>query len=385
MKIAFVFDGLGFGGIERVGIDYIHLLKEKGYLIDVYNLNPKAYEMEKELADKIRVIHFKMSRKVCPYIYTVAKRKWWWGKFIYPFAFIILSCYQKLKKLAHSIDESYDVVVAFSGHFNDLTFVSENYLSTNQKVCWLHGGLEDYIQMGEGYLFLYKKIKNLVVLTSSSEITETHYPDLHIEKIYNPTFVTERKLDIFKIEKLQKLYGNFLLVVGRFTKEKDQKTVLRAVKILAEEYNIHENVLFLGDGPEKEETEKYALKLGIKDQAFFMGSCFDVQNYYSAAHIVVHSSPAEGLPTVLLEAMAYGVPIVATESRPGVPEVLGEGGKYGIICGIGDSKAMAEGVYHLISNKEEYQHYQIMENERLKDFLPETISQKIDNFFRNLV
>ena len=83
--------------------------------------------------------------------------------------------------------------------------------------------------------------------------------------------------------------------------------------------------------------------------------------------------------------MAYGVPIVATKSKPGVPEILGENGKYGIICGVGDSQDMAEGIYHLISDKNVYQHYQTMSNERVRDFLPETISHKIDDFFRNLI
>jgi len=41
MKIAFVFDGLGFGGIERVGIDYINLCLHMGHEVDIYNLSPK--------------------------------------------------------------------------------------------------------------------------------------------------------------------------------------------------------------------------------------------------------------------------------------------------------------------------------------------------------
>ena len=41
MKIAFVFDSMFYGGIQRVGIDYIHLLKSRGYEVDVYILNPK--------------------------------------------------------------------------------------------------------------------------------------------------------------------------------------------------------------------------------------------------------------------------------------------------------------------------------------------------------
>lgn len=47
MKITFVFDGLQYGGIERVGIEYIKLLKSRGYEVQVINLNPRLCSIEK--------------------------------------------------------------------------------------------------------------------------------------------------------------------------------------------------------------------------------------------------------------------------------------------------------------------------------------------------
>ena len=50
MKIAMVFDGLGTGGIERVGVNYAALLQKMGHQIDIYNLKPQFSDMEKNYA-----------------------------------------------------------------------------------------------------------------------------------------------------------------------------------------------------------------------------------------------------------------------------------------------------------------------------------------------
>ena len=49
MKMTFVFDGLQFGGIERVGLDYIKLLLHAGHQIDIINLKPSLRDMETEI------------------------------------------------------------------------------------------------------------------------------------------------------------------------------------------------------------------------------------------------------------------------------------------------------------------------------------------------
>ena len=69
-------------------------------------------------------------------------------------------------------------------------------------------------------------------------------------------------------------------------------------------------------------VKKLVKKLSLEERVFFTGVRYDVQNYYATAKLFIHSSKLEGLPTVLLEAMKYGLPIVATNSKPGVPEIL---------------------------------------------------------------
>ena len=95
-------------------------------------------------------------------------------------------------------------------------------------------------------------------------------------------------------------------MVGRMAKDKDQATLIRALPYLKEKYSLKKNLVLVGDGSERESLEKLVQEKQLEKQVFFAGAHYDVQNYYMAASVYAHSSPAEGLPTVLLEAMYYG-------------------------------------------------------------------------------
>ena len=75
MKIAFVFDGLGFGGIERVGIDYIKLCLQMGHEVDVYNLSPQYNALVEQLPSEVKYFKKKLSKKLCPELYSYGVQK----------------------------------------------------------------------------------------------------------------------------------------------------------------------------------------------------------------------------------------------------------------------------------------------------------------------
>ena len=102
------------------------------------------------------------------------------------------------------------------------------------------------------------------------------------------------------------------LAVGRFEVAKDYPNMLRAFKEVA--LKRPEAVLLLvGQGSMREETGKIAEELGLKDKVRFLGVRRDVPEVMNAADAYVMSSAWEGLPMVLLEAAACGLPIVATD------------------------------------------------------------------------
>ena len=357
MKIAIVFDGLGFGGIERVGIEYIKIMRQLGHDVDVYNINPIYNEMEKELLellDKCQVMHHHFPHKLCPELYSYGVKKWWWGKFAYPIIYVGLSILLEIRKIFKKHrNKQYDLAIAFSGHINDLTFVANGFIRADKKMCWLHGSLAEYLLISHGFGTFYKKIKNLNTLSEwmqdAAIFGNKFLTGLNINKIYNPVSICSKKVDESFVNELKRKYGEFFLMVGRFTKQKDQITVIKAMKVLKDKYKINNKILFVGDGEERIKAENTAADLGMTESVEFIGSRQDVQNFYSAAKLFIHSSPAEGLPTVLLEAMSFGLPIVATNSLPGVEEILHQN-KYGLICPVGKEDDMAESIYKIITD-----------------------------------
>ena len=392
MKIAMVFDGLGMGGIERVGNHYARLLTEHGHQVDIYNLKTGLTDMEDKFPEAANIKHMAVSDLMMPDYYMLMVKKWSWGKYLYPFVYVASSLMMNFKKLAYRLvdkeaSEGYDVAIAFSGHFRDLTFVANNFVKTKKKMCWLHGALAEYLVSSCTYGDLYRKIHNLVVLSKDRQeyaiSTNLHLSSLNINQLYNPIPAEKEEPDIKLCEKIRSDYGKYLLMVGRFEADKDQKTVIKAKKILRDKYGKNPKLVFVGGGSTLEECRKYACELGEQEDIIFEGQRFDVQNFYTTAMLNLHSSPAEGLPTVLLEAMKYGLPNVATDSPPGVSEILSND-KYGIRCGVGDAEDMAEKINRMLEDDKLREHYILMGHERLSDFTMETIGGKLETIFESL-
>lgn len=112
---------------------------------------------------------------------------------------------------------------------------------------------------------------------------------------------------------------NVILIVGRLSREKDHVTLLRAVDRLRPKLNPH--VLVVGEGPERGRIEQEIRELGLAGHVTLTGQQRSAEPYYRVANLAVLSSLSEGSPNALLEAMAAGVPVVATNVG-GIPEIV---------------------------------------------------------------
>lgn len=113
-----------------------------------------------------------------------------------------------------------------------------------------------------------------------------------------------------------------LLSVGRLSLEKGQADLIKALALLENQGKQGMlRVIFVGEGPDRARLERIARKWGVYDRVIFVGHQHDVTSYYSLADVMVLPSWTEGSPNVLLEAMAAGLPIVAT-AVGGIPEMV---------------------------------------------------------------
>lgn len=92
-----------------------------------------------------------------------------------------------------------------------------------------------------------------------------------------------------------------------------------------------------------ERATAHAGKFGVDEDVEFLGFDENPFRYMRAASLFVHSSRHEGLPNVLIEALACGTPVVSTDAPYGPAEIL-EGGKWGKLTPVGDAEAMAQAI-----------------------------------------
>lgn len=129
--------------------------------------------------------------------------------------------------------------------------------------------------------------------------------------------------------------------VGRLTPQKDFATLLRAFRLVRRQRPC--KLLILGEGPERPELERLAAQLGIAGDVDMPGFAANPYAALARAATFVLSSRWEGLPTVLIEALALGVPLVSTDCPSGPREILGDG-RLGRLTPVGDEEAMASAI-----------------------------------------
>jgi glycosyltransferase involved in cell wall biosynthesis len=133
--------------------------------------------------------------------------------------------------------------------------------------------------------------------------------------------------------------GPIIGVIGRLSREKGVDVFLHACSDLASRGREFRAII-VGDGPEETSLRRLTARLGIERHVRFAGRIDSVAQVYSQLDLVVLPSRSEGLPNVLLEAMAAGRPVIAT-AVGAVPDVLREPGA-GVTVQPGDPRALAD-------------------------------------------
>lgn len=169
-------------------------------------------------------------------------------------------------------------------------------------------------------------------------------PKERIHVVYNPTITPD-------------LYAQSLIPVEHPWFKADQPPVVLAVgrleflkgyDILLEAFakvrsEVEARLVILGKGSLQEVLRAHAARLGISEQVDMPGFDPNPYRYMRQARVFVLSSRYEGLPNVLIQALACGCPVVSTNCPSGPAEIL-DGGKYGKLVPVGDVEALAEAI-----------------------------------------
>jgi len=201
-------------------------------------------------------------------------------------------------------------------------------------------------------------------------------PHKSITVIYNPV-VGEQTLSRANAEVDHPWFAPgeppVVLGVGRLTDQKDFSALLRAFGRLRAQRCVR--LLILGEGELRPQLEALVRKLDLEGDVQLPGFIANPFAYMARAAVLVLSSKWEGLPTVLIEAMACGTPVVSTDCPSGPAEIL-EGGKWGRLAPVGDAEALAEA---MLATLAETQHPDVAH--RARDF---GVDRAVDEYLRVL-
>jgi glycosyltransferase involved in cell wall biosynthesis len=132
-----------------------------------------------------------------------------------------------------------------------------------------------------------------------------------------------------------------LLAAGRLAPQKDFPNLLKAFARVRSRREVR--LVILGEGPERARLESLAADLGIAADVKMPGAVLNPFSYMARARLFVLSSAWEGLPTVLMEALACGCPVVSTDCESGPREIL-DGDSVGALVRVGDHEGFAAAI-----------------------------------------
>lgn len=158
-----------------------------------------------------------------------------------------------------------------------------------------------------------------------------------------------------------------VLAAGRLSGVKDFPTLLGAFALLDASKNAH--LVILGEGEERASLERMVADLALAGRVSMPGHLPDPLPAMARAHAFVLSSRFEGMPNVLLQALAAKAPVISTDCPTGPRQIL-ENGKHGALVPVGDVGKMAAAIDAALS------HPSLPPNIDLSHYMPDTIIDK---------
>ena len=367
MKICFFFHRFDDGGAEKTTICLANELAERGHDVSIlvrYDYGPVRERVSK--AVKILDMHLPENGKLIKNIRNV----------------------NFLRKLINT--GQYDVLVAVLSEMGQVAAVAHAF--SNRKtplICVLHSTVsqENYSFKAVRYRLLKFFDKQYDAVVAVSKAVEKDYNDLcqpkekHTLTIYNPVVNQELKACALEdpdhpwLKPGRDFYT--LILAGRLMPEKNHALMLKALKLVRQEADVR--LILLGEGELKESLRRQCKDLEIAEWVDFHGYVKNPYCFMKACDAVVISSLYEGLPTVLIEALACGCRIVSVDCPSGPDEIL-EHGKYGILVETENAEALKEGILMGLKQQPDVDALE----ERAEDFSVEKAVKKYEQLFQTI-
>lgn len=190
-----------------------------------------------------------------------------------------------------------------------------------------------------------------------------------------PTVVIANPVQPAQAQALVRSRGTNWVSVGRLDPQKDHMTLIRAVHLLVGRHPDIKLTIY-GEGLERERLEKAVKDAQLENNIFFPGLIANVKDALLDSDIFIFSSLYEGFSNALCEAMAHGVPVIAS-NIPGNNDVIDDGVN-GRLFPPGDAEALANMCEHVMEDQSLRKAWGVLGVERMKAYDPEIIGKAWD-------
>lgn len=328
LKVCLVMPSLEMGGVERVMLYLAEGFVRAGLLVDLV-VSDASGPLKKEVPNNVALIDLKASRvlRSIPRLVKYFRR-------YRPDGIISAKDYQnivviwaiKLARIAPTVIVTTHIDVSVDWKQNKgLKSRVIPYL-----VRYFYPWADHIVTVSEG--------------ARDSLISRTGLPKEKVKVIYNPVVTPKVLLKANEPVEHPWFLSNevpVILSAGRLTQQKDYSTLIKAFALVRKERAVR--LMILGEGEERPKLEALVKELGLEKDVSLPGFVENPYAYMARATVFVLSSKWEGLPTVLIEALACGCPVVAIDCPSGPAEIL-EGGKWGLLVPVGDETLLAKAI-----------------------------------------
>jgi glycosyltransferase involved in cell wall biosynthesis len=359
IKILYVITSLGFGGAERLLLSYVSMLDPKKYKFFVCSLREKPNDLQNQILQYAEITNLKVKNRFNP--------------------IVIYSLYKLFRLIEPDIIHTH----LFQPRF----YATAAHLFYRGSILITHK--HNNVTPGKHNVFLIVEMlsilfnKKVIAISEAVKKTLKRYEFVPAKKI----FVLHNGIEYQKFYKVadSKSKNEGEIIIGTVCRLEHQKGIvylLSALKIVLVQYpKVHLEIV--GEGSLRQKLEDFSNKLGISNSVTFFGKFTDVIPFYRRMNIFVLPSIYEGFGIVLLEAMAAGIPVIATRVH-GIKEVMVDG-ESGILVPPKNPDAIAEAIIKLIENPQ--LRNRLIENgfKRSKFFDIGEHINKLDDFYTKLI
>ena len=328
-RLAFFLPGLYEGGAERVILNLAKGISSRGYSVDLVLARAEGPYME-QIPDSVRLVDLKAPR--------------------------VMGSVPALMKYLH--DEK--PMAMLSALFSNVIALWAKRLSNipTRLIISEHNTLSSVVADQKDLRWqIYPKLArsfypwaNNIIAVSKAVAKDlakvAAIPRNRIEVIYNPIITPDLKC---KSEALldhpwfKTSEPPVVLSVGRLTDQKAFDVLIRAFSLVRKYRSAH--LLILGEGENRDALQDLIKQLGLEKDVKLLGFVQNPYPYMANASVFVLSSRWEGLPTVLVEALYLGTPIIATDCPGGSREIL-QDGQFGKLIPMDAPRSLAEAIIH---------------------------------------